>query len=569
MQPIRSGFYFLLLLLSGLFLGQPARGQSVNASLNEDYYHWIDRYEVVSGRLSPELFTTLKPYKRAWIVAYLDSLHKKEGVFSSKSDEYNYQFLRNDSWEWSRAETSNNPKPVLKYIYRKKSDFANVDVPDFDFHVSPVLYFGGSFDSKSDVNPYINLRGFEMRGMVDRKVGFYAFVGENQAVLPTYVNDEKNRTLAIPHEGFWKGFKTNGVDFFQARGYIDFGVTKHIYMQFGHDKMFVGNGVRSLIWSDHAPPQLYMRANVKVWKMNYMFQLNRMMADIKGNSTGLTSGKYPEKFVAFHHVSFNIGKKINLSLFESVVFSPSDTTVDNNSFEWNYLNPVIFYRAVEQQYGSADNVMLGLDFKWNVVRNVSLYGQVVIDEFVLDEAMAGDGWWANKFAFQAGAKYMNAFGVSNLDLQGEANWVRPYTYSHGTPYGSYSNYRQAIAHPLGANFNELVGIIRYQPMGRLNITARAFYAMTGKDGTGENWGGDILKDNSVKEMEYGNEIGQGASTKIFLGDFTASWMLAHNLFIDVKQVIRKSESDLPAYQKSTSLTSIALRLNVGQRNYDF
>src|SRR5688572_6522329 len=177
MQPIRSGFYILPLLLSGLFVGQPAHGQSVNASLNEDYYHWIDRYEVVSGRLSPELFTTLKPYKRAWIVAYLDSLHKKDGVFSSGSDEYNFQFLRNDSWEWSLAETSNNPKPVLKYVYRKKSDFANVDVPDFDFHVSPVLYFGGSFDSKSDINPYINLRGFEMRGMVDRKVGFYAFVG--------------------------------------------------------------------------------------------------------------------------------------------------------------------------------------------------------------------------------------------------------------------------------------------------------------------------------------------------------------------------------------------------------
>jgi hypothetical protein len=568
MPPAQTGYYRLLPALSGLLLCLSVNGQSVNASLNEDYYHWIDRYEIASGRLSPELFTTLKPYKRAWIVAYVDSLYK-QGVFKSKSDEYNYQYFLNDSWEWSRAETSNNPRPLWKYIYRKKADFANVDVPDFDFHISPVLHFAGGIDSKSDVNPWINLRGFEMRGMVDKRVGFYAFVGENQAVLPTYVNDEKNRTLAIPHEGFWKGFKTNGVDFFQARGYIDFNISKHIYMQFGHDKMFVGNGMRSLIWSDYGPPQLYMRANVKVWKLNYLFQLNRMVADVNGNTTGLTGGKYPEKFAAFHHVSFNIGRKLNLGLFESVVFSPSDTTVDGSTFEWNYLNPVIFYRAVEQQYGSSDNVILGLDFKLNLVRNVSFYGQMVIDEFLLSEVRDGNGWWGNKVAFQLGGKYINAFGVSNLDLQLETNMVRPYTYSHNTLYGSYSTYKQAIAHPLGANFSELAGTIRYQPLGRLSLSTRLFYAKAGKDGTDENWGGDILKDNTTREMDEGNKTGQGIATNIFVADFTASWMLAHNLFIDLKQVIRNSDSDSPLYVKNTSLTSVGLRLNVAQRNYDF
>lgn len=569
MQPTRPGLRCLLLILSGFLFCLPAKGQSVNASLNDDYYHWIDRYEIVSGRISPELFTTLKPYKRSWIVAYVDSLHAKPGVFTSKADEFNYQFLRNDSWEWSRAETSDNPKPVLKYIYRKKPDFANVDVPDFDFHVSPVLYFSGSLDSKSDVNPYINLRGLELRGMVDRKVGFYAFIGENQAVLAPYVTQEKNRTLAIPHEGFWKGFKTNGVDFFQARGYIDFNVSKHIYMQFGHDRMFVGNGMRSLIWSDYAAPQLYMRANVKVWKINYLFQLNRMVANVNGNTTGLSQGKYPEKFVALHHVSFNIGRKLNIGLFETVVFSPDDSLVDGSSFEWNYLNPVIFYRAIEHQFGSSDNVIVGADFKWNLVRNVSLYGQVIVDEFLLSEVKKGDGWWGNKFGFQAGAKYMNALGVSNLDLQVETNIVRPYTYSHNTLYGNYSNYKQAIAHPLGANFNEVAGTVRYQPIARLNLSARLFYIRTGKDGPGENWGSDILKNNSSRPMNEGNKIGQGIATNIMLADFTASYMLAHNLFIDLKQVVRKSESDSPTYQNSASLTSVSLRLNVAQRNYDF
>src|SRR5690349_8466195 len=433
MRSRQAGHYCLLLLISALLGANHTSAQSVNASMNEDYYHWIDRYEIASGQLSPVLFTTLKPYKRSWIIAYLDTLKKDSRVFTSAADEYNYKYLLNDSWEWSRAATADTEKPLWKYIYRKRSDFLNVDVPDFDFHISPVLYFSGGLDARPDTNTWINLRGIEMRGMVDKVVGFYAFIGENQSVLPNYVDAEKDRAFAVQHEGFWKPFKDKDVDFFQARGYIDLNLSKHIYMQFGHDKMFIGNGVRSLIWSDWAPPQLYLRTNVKVWKLNYMFQLNRMVADVNHDPNQLTQGKYPAKFVAMHHLSINIARKFNFSVFESVVFSPSDT-VNGGTFEWNYLNPVIFYRAIEHQFGSSDNVLLGADFKWNVVRNVSVYGQAVIDEFVFDHVKSADGWWANKFAFQAGAKYINAFGVPNLDLLAEANISRPYTYSHGTLY---------------------------------------------------------------------------------------------------------------------------------------
>ena len=56
---------------------------------------------------------------------------------------------------------------------------------------------------------------------------------------------------------------------------------------------------------------------LKVWKLNYLFQLNRMVGDVVGNSTGLkASGKYNDKYVALHHLSINIGKKLNLGVFE-------------------------------------------------------------------------------------------------------------------------------------------------------------------------------------------------------------------------------------------------------------
>ena len=76
----------------------------------------------------------------------------------------------------------------------------------------------------------------------------------------------------IPHEGFWKEYKDGkGVDFLQARGYITFEATRHINMQFGHDRLFVGNGYRSLIFSDFSPPAWFLKGNVNVWKINYLF----------------------------------------------------------------------------------------------------------------------------------------------------------------------------------------------------------------------------------------------------------------------------------------------------------
>lgn len=555
-----------LVCIPFLIASLSAFAQSTNTTLNEDYYHWIDRYEVKAGKVMPQLFTSVKPYKRKAVVEWIDSLNKKEGMFSSQADQFNYQYLRNDSWEWSQAETNNSKKPVLKNFYKKKSDLAFVDRPEFDLHVSPVLYVGMGKDSRTSDLIYVNTRGVEVRGMIDRKIGFYTYLADNQSLLPAYVRDQITLTGVVPHEGFWKGFKTNGVDFLQARAYIDFNISKHVYLQMGHDRTFIGNGYRSLIFSDYSSPSLFFRTNVKVWKINYLFQINRMTADNKGYSG--SGSRYPEKYMAFHHASINLGKKLNIGFFESVIFSPKDPA-NNNTFEWNYVNPVIFFRAIEQQNGSSDNVILGGDFKWNILKGVSLYGQAVIDEFVLKELKAGTGWWANKFALQGGLKYIDVLGVSNLDLQLEANVVRPYTYSHTNLYSNYSNYRQSLAHPMGANFEEVVAIVRYQPIAKLNLVAKSFFIKTGRDGANQNWGGDILKSYTTRQQDFNNKIGQGDKNNIAFVDLTASFMLRHNLFIDAKQIIRKSTSTNSFYNNNSIVTSLALRWNIPQRTYDF
>ncbi|MGE0590711.1 MAG: hypothetical protein AB7O48_19170, partial [Cyclobacteriaceae bacterium] len=130
-------------------------------------------------------------------------------------------------------------------------------------------------------------------------------------------------------------------------------------------------------------------------------------------------------------------------------------------------------------------------------------------------------------------------------------------------------YRQPFAHPLGANFKEVVAIARYQPLPKLNLIAKAIYAEVGRDTLNSNWGSDLLKSNSTRQREFGNFIGQGVATQILYADFTASYMLRHNIFVDLKVIRRDQKADAISQRTNTTITSLALRWNIGQRLYDF
>jgi hypothetical protein len=558
-------YLFTAILIS---LAALAYSQSTFVPLNQDYYHLLDRYEIRNGRMAG-FHTVSKPYERKQIAVLADSLLGNEKIELNTRDEFNLQYLLNDNSEWTENEEESN-RPVLKHFYRNKADLYHVNTPDLDLHINPVLHLELGRDSETGYRQYVNTRGLELRGMINSKVGFYTFMAENQAVFPGYVSERIRQTNAVPHEGFWKPFKQNGLDFFTARGYITFNATKNIGLQFGHDRQFFGNGYRSIVLSDFANNYLFLKIRTQVWKFQYTNLFAQMTADVFATRGGTLLGgqNYPKKYLAMHHLSLNIGRHFNIGIFENIVVGRRDT-VGSNSFDINYLNPIIFYRAIEQQHGSPDNVQLGMDFKWNFLRHFSMYGQLLIDEFVLSEVRSRSGWWANKQAGQLGIKYIDALGIPNLDLQAETNIIRPYVYGHQDLYTSYTHYRQPLAHPIGANLFEYIGILRYQPLPKFWITGKAIFTHYGEDTEGINWGTNPLLSYRMLQRTYGNTIAQGVDTKLLFGDLTLSYQLRHNLFVDLKQVVRKKESAVAVRNATTLFTSAAIRWNIPQRLHEF
>ena len=570
-----------LLFFFACLLPSFAISQSANVPLNSDYSHLIDRYEILRGKMPSSHHSTFKAYKRSAIANFADSL-LLDSTFSSKSDKFNLAYLANDNWEWTKNHTAKSKKRFLKRFYHYKNDFFNVRNPNFnlhvdkgvdnfDLHVNPVLYFSAGKETGSDATLMHNGRGVELRGTISDRIGFYTSIVENQIVAPAYVREKTDSLSPLPEtpvifgEAFGKQYNKMGYDYLTARGYLSFKINKMIDFQFGNDRHFVGNGYRSLMLSDFSAPQLFLKINTKFWKINYTNLYTQLVSEVQRANQA-----YPKKYMTMHHLSINLTKNINIGLWESVVFGRSDG-YSNDTYVLGYLNPIIFYRSVEQNYGSADNALMGMDFKINTLKTMQIYGQVVLDEFVLSEVRNGNGWVNNKQALQLGLKYINAFKIKNLDLQFEYNYVRPHTYQHSvTPvHANYAHYNQALAHPLGANFREYVAILRYQPIPKLTFTLKSFYMNYGTDVNGGNWGGNIMTDLNKGTREYGNVTAQGASTKTLLVDFVSSYQIKHNVFIDFRFAMRRQDSENDKFDRNTNLATLAFRMNISQKLFEF
>ncbi len=566
--PLRFREFSLLVFL--LFLRQMSSfAQSNFTPLNEEYSNLIERYEIKSGSLL-HLHSNIKPVRRKDLVKLSVDLETEEKVKLSQTDHFNLAYIQNDSWEWlddSKLPQSDSKKAIWKYLYTKKTDFYSIQNKELDFHISPIFLFSFANDNRTKETPYINTRGVELRGTLNKKLGFYSMFTENQMLYPEYVREYGRQFKANPYEGFTKIPNADSSkylsDFFSARGYITFQALKSVQIQFGHDKNFIGSGIRSMILSDFSAPYLHLKVLTNIGRVQYMnlfAQLINKQISVAVDGTE----QLPPKYFSLHHLSFNLSRNLNIGLFESIVFGKRQV-----GFDVNYLNPIILLRFVEGHLGSADNSIAGMNFKYNFKRQFSIYGQFVLDEFNL-KLFKKDGWWAKKYAIQIGTRYIDLFDIKNLDFQAEYNIVRPYMYSHNSTYGNYANYNLPLAHPLGANFKELLLVGRYQPKGRLFLNFTAMITQQGKDSNIINWGSDILRNyNFARPADFGNKIGQGQMFHTKFYQFGVSYMLAHNIFADLKVQNRNSSLIGNIEEKKNTIFSFGIRWNSSQRQYLF
>jgi hypothetical protein len=564
--------YIIKTIVPLLFLLFPfgLLAQSTYLPQGSKHQQFLNRLEILLQKNDDLNLSTVKPLSRRIAVRaaeQADSIQKAGGNLLSRVDEYNLRSLLMNNSEWiTSSDTSDfySKKSWWNVFYKTKANFLEVNTKDFFFTVNPVFQQQLSSESgNSGDQLFVNTKGLTVRGLISKKIGFSAYITDNQERAPLFVQDRIAQFNAVPGNGFYKAFKQTGTDYLDARGSVNFTAAKYLDFQFGYDKNFIGNGYRSLYLSDFSNSYLFLKINTRIWKFNYMNLFTELIPQTININVG--NKLLDKKYAAMHHLSMDITKWLNVGVFEAVIFGRE------NHFEFSYLNPLIFLRLAEQQNGSADNAFVGIDVKANVAKRFQFYGQLLLDEFVLKEVRSGKGWWANKFGIQLGGKYINAFSLKNLDLQGEINLVRPFTYSHFDSVANYTHYNQPMAHPLGANFVEAIGIIRYQPHPKWTTSARLIVWKQGTDTADTNFGSNIFMVNSSRPSgDYGYKLPSGPRATGVNAQMLVSYEVRENLFLEGSALIRNFKSGIETIgDRNSSIFTAGIRMNMFRREYDY
>jgi hypothetical protein len=381
---------------------QPYSNKEYTSQLNIPFSHSnYSRFDRATNLIGTNSHTAVKPFTYETVSKYYDMEAENEA-------------LKKESDTW-----------LSKKLWNEH--LVQLQGKDYWFTIDPIFDLQVGKDTDADFSStFNNTRGVFIQGGLGKRFNFSASVYESQGRFAQYYNQYAESLKAfgpdpaiIPGRGIAKRFKDNAFDYPVAEAYLSYTPADFINIQFGHGKNFIGDGYRSLLQSDVASPHPFLKLNTKFWKIKYTNTWS-WLRDVRPEVT--EDGAFLTKYIANHYLSWNVNKRLNIGLFESVIWTNSN----DRGFDINYLNPVIFYRAIEFETGQdAGNAILGATAKYKWSDDINFYGQFILDEFSLSDVKGGEKSWKNKYGYQLGAKYYNAFKVKDLMLQAEYNQVRP------------------------------------------------------------------------------------------------------------------------------------------------
>ncbi|HEX2617724.1 MAG TPA: hypothetical protein VHL57_09295, partial [Flavobacteriales bacterium] len=314
--------------------------------------------------------------------------------------------------------------------------------------------------------------------------------------LPNYLDSAARATQVVPGEGYAEGDPGGILTHYDWNASVDYKAGDYFHLTLGRGKNFFGEGYRSLFLSDEAYSYPYFRITTTAWHIRYV-NLFALMDDIRG--AGGDPSQFGKKFTSMHYLSWNATKRLNVGLFESIVWQDNDPKYPRG-FDMNYVNPVIFYRPVEFGLGSPDNALLGFALNMKVGRRALIYSQLMLDEFLLKNVKAGLGWYANKQGLQLGVVAHDAFRQKGLTLRGEFDYIRPFMYTHTDTRQNYTHHGQPLAHPYGSNCWEALGQGEWRT-GNWLLSEVISYAYMGQDTgrtTRSSYGNNIFLPESAR-----------------------------------------------------------------------
>lgn len=550
------------------------KAQSEYLPIHGKVANFIERYKILNPNDTILKYQVIQPFKASEVIprlAIIENLNKSNQIATplSRSDADELSSILDGYAEYAPQHKTEEPKGVFvsnSHLYESHSEKG-------DFHIDPLLdYQWGKANGGRSI--YQKSFGLSFHGNLHKKFVYYGEYTYNRERDPQYVVDYTTAHSSLPGIYKYSIHGKEGKEYYRYnnfRGGIAYQAGNHFDFQLAYDKLFIGDGIRSLFISDFSSPYFYFKASATAGKVRYTTGVAKTTGPWGVIDNGLGISGKPTNYVFYQYVTWQTTRWLRLGFHENNNFNSHI----NGGFQIGMLNPFIFNRSMSSNVGNSGKSSIGLDFNANIRKRVSVYGQLLINEFVSDHFFSlGKSSWRNKRALQLGIKYDNAFSLQNFNLQAEVNTARPFTYTDKWVVNNFTNNNLPLAHPLGANFSELLGRASYHPISKLFLDVTFMYYAKGLDmtsngtSTGANYGGDLLRPYLDHLAAQELSTGDGIKAKNYFITTNASYEFAPNFYLDGSFTYRKYKVETIPDTKD-QFFSFGFRWNMSKRNFLF
>jgi len=244
---------------------------------------------------------------------------------------------------------------------------------------------------------------------------------------------------------YWRGFSG-----YTEQAYIA-GRIGPIRLQFGKDWQRWGSGrFANLLISENPLPYDLFKFNVAAGSFNFtslILQLDAVTVIDSVSQPGEIIKSHRRRFLAAHRLDWQISRKMQLGIAESVLYGG-----ENRTFEWQFLNPVVFYHGEQENRGFEGNTLVSADFKLFPGKKWFIYGEFLVDDWQFDRKKVSDLEPA-EIGWIIGARKAEPWGWKTASAGFEYSGVTNRTYNTLQVEQKYLAENHPLGHRLGNDFD--------------------------------------------------------------------------------------------------------------------
>tara|TARA_B100000676_G_scaffold311425_1_gene381249 strand:+ start:1981 stop:3411 length:1431 start_codon:yes stop_codon:yes gene_type:complete len=151
------------------------------------------------------------------------------------------------------------------------------------------------------------------------------------------------------------------------------------------------------------------------------------------------------RFIAAHRLIIEVNPKLNISLNELVIYGVRNLDI-------HYCLPFLPFWSLQGYLGDLDNIVISMDFNYNLNEQKSIYGSLLIDEIRPSEIFSENN--RNWFGYQLGVNFKNII-FNDDNLISELNWTDHRIYRHRFDINNHYNHGYPVGFWGGPHSEEI------------------------------------------------------------------------------------------------------------------